>query len=141
MKRGTFARRVLQGLKAPVTLHTRRAFQAWMQAEGGDVRNNPMNTTLHMPGSSRFNSADVQNYPSPEVGVEAMIRTLKFKGHGYEKIVSALRKNKPATEIVAAIGESDWGTNGKLLSDVLDDIKHGRQPNTLSQLEDRRIAS
>ena len=141
MTRGEFAKRVLKGLNAPVTLHSRRAFQAWMQAEGGDVRNNPMNTTLHMPGSTRFNKADVQNYPSPKVGVEAMVQTLKFKGHGYEKIVKALRENAPATEVIRAIGESDWGTAGGLVSDVLDDVKNGRKPNTLVQLEAREIAS
>ncbi len=138
MNRGTFARRVLRGLGAPVTVHTRRAFQAWMQAEGGSVKNNPMNTTLHMPGSTRFNSADVQNYPSPEVGVEAMVRTLKFRGHGYEKIVRRLRDNKPATEIVAAIGDSDWGTSKSLIAEVLDDIKHRRQ--SITDLESTVIA-
>lgn len=138
MTRGTFAKHVLRGLKAPITVHTRRAFQAWMQAEGGSARNNPMNTTLHMPGSTRFNSADVQNYTSAEQGVEAMVATLKFRGHGYEKITRRLRDNKPATEIVAAIGESDWGTNGTLMAEVLDDIKHRRQ--SIATLEAKTIA-
>lgn len=141
MNRGTFARRVLRGLNAPVTVHTRRALQAQMQTEGGDVRNNPFNTTLHMPGSTRFNSADVQNYPSAEVGIEATVKTLKFRGHGYEKIIKRLRENAPATEILKAVGESDWGTSGGLALEVLDDIKHGRRPNTLEELEARVIAS
>lgn len=140
MQRGTFATRIIRGVGAPVTVHTRRAFQAWMQAEGGSVKNNPLNTTLHMPGSTRFNSADVQNYPTPEVGIEAMVRTLKFEGHGYEKIIHAMKTNAPATEIVKAVGESDWGTGGGLIFDVLDDIRHGRDPNTLKQLEAKPVA-
>jgi hypothetical protein len=112
-----------------------------MQSEGGSAKNNPLNTTQHMPGSTRFNSADVQNYVSAEQGIEATIKTLGYKGHGYEKIVAALKQYKPATEIIDAIGESDWGTGGTLIHDVLDDIKHGREPNTLVKLEAKQIAS
>ena len=112
-----------------------------MQAEGGDAKNNPLNTTMHMPGSTRFNSADVQNYPSAEVGIEATVKTLKLRGHGYEKIVKRLRENAPALKIIEAVGESDWGTAGGLVFDVLDDIKHDRAPNTLARLEAREVAS
>jgi hypothetical protein len=112
-----------------------------MQAEGGDVANNPINTTMHMPGSTRFNSADVQNYPTAEIGIQATVKTLKLKGHGYEKIVSLMKANAPATDIVKAVGESDWGTGGGLIFDVLDDIRHSRHPNTLVELEAREIAS
>jgi hypothetical protein len=141
LTRGAFAKRVLKGLGAPVTLHNRRALQAQMQAEGGDVRNNPFNTTLHMPGSTRFNSADVQNYPNAEVGVEATVKTLKFRGHGYEKIIKCLRDNAPAPATLKAVGDSDWGTSGGLALEVLDDIRNGRKPNTLAQLEAKEVAS
>lgn len=141
MKRGQFANKVTTGLGAKVTLHTRRAWQAQMQAEGGSAKNNPFNTTQPMPGATNFNSVGVKNYVSAQQGIEATIKTLKGKGHGYEKILKALRANAPATEIVKAIGESDWGTSGTLAAEVLDDIKHGREPNTLAELEAREIAS
>jgi hypothetical protein len=139
MNRGDFARGVLKGLDAPATLHSRRAFMAWMQAEGGTVKNNPLNTTLHMPGSTRFNSADVQNYPTPQIGISAMVKTLKFKGHGYERIVKALRENASATAVIEAVGKSDWGTAGGLVFEVLDDIKKGRQ--SLAKLEAHEVAN
>lgn len=141
MTRGEFANRLTKGLGAKVTLHTRRAWQAQMQAEGGSAKNNPFNTTLSMPGATRYNDVGVRNYVSAEQGVKATIDTFKFKGHGYERIIKSLKENAPATEILKAVGESDWGTSGSLALDVLDEIKNGREPNTLKQLEARRIAS
>lgn len=139
MTRGNFAREVTKRLGAEVTLHTRRAWAAQMQAEGGGAHYNPFNTTLRMPGSSNYNSVGVQNYVSAEQGIEATVRTLKEDGHGYEKIRRALRANAPATEIVKAIGDSAWGTDATLALAVLDDIRDGRQP--LKELEARPVAS
>ena len=45
MRRGEFANRVTRGVGAKVTLHTRRAWQAELQTEGGSAKNNPTNTT------------------------------------------------------------------------------------------------
>lgn len=139
MTRGDFANQVTKGLGAKVTVHTRRAWQAQMQAEGGSAHFNPFNTTLSMPGATDFNSVHVKNYVSAKQGIEATVKTLKFKGHGYEKIIKLLRENAPATEIVTAIGDSDWGTDSTLVLAVLDDIKHGRQK--LTALEAKVIAS
>lgn len=141
MNRGEFANRVTKDLGAKVTLHTRRAWQAQIQAEGGSAKNNCFNTTQPMPGSTDYNAVGVQNYKTPEQGIEATIKTLRYKNHGYERIVKRLKENAPATEIIEAIGQSDWGTSGSLARDVLDDIKNGREPNTLKQLEAKRIAS
>lgn len=141
MKRGEFANRVTKGLDAKVTLHTRRAWQAQMQAEGGSAKHNPFNTTQPMPGSTDYNAVSVQSYKTAQQGIEATIKTLHYKNHGYERIIKRLKNNAPATEIVEAIGQSDWGTSGDLASRVLDDIKHDRAPNTLKQLEAKEIAS
>lgn len=150
MDRGHFAGGVILGLEAEVTLHTRRASQAQLQTEGGSAENNPYNTTLKMPGSTDYNfirpGIAVQNYVSPKQGQEATIKTFKGKGHGYERIIKLMKQNAPATLICAAIVESDWGTgeaigedDEPLIFDVLHDIKHGRDPNTLAKLEAREI--
>jgi len=140
LTRGEFAKKVIGGLGAPVSLHTRRALAAWMQAEGGSARNNPMNTTLRMPGSTDFNSVHVQHYTSPKQGAEALVKTLKENGSGYENIRRALHRNASATEILKAVGDSRWGTDGTLALAVLSDIKANRKPNTLAQLEAREVA-
>lgn len=147
MNRGEFANRVVKGLGATVTLHTRRAMQAQLQTEGGDAKYNPFNTTQKMPNSTRYNSAGVQNYATPQEGIQATVKTLHYKEHGYEKIINYLKANKSAVDICKAIAESDWGTgeaiganDRPLILDVLDDIKHDRKPNTLKELEAKKIA-
>lgn len=140
MRRGAFAKKLLEGLGAPRTLHTRRALMAEMQAEGGAAKHNPFNTTLPMPNSTDYNEVGVQNYLSAEQGVAATIRTLKENQAGYALIRKLLRDNAPAKAILEAIGNSAWGTDGTLALQVLDDIKHDRKPNTLAELEAREIA-
>lgn len=136
--RGEFATELLRRLGAPRTLHTRRALQAWMQAEGGFAKNNPFNTTQRMPNSTTYNWVGVQNYASYKEGVEALVKTFRYKGHGYEYIIQALRRNKSATRILDAVGQSDWGTEGGLAYEVLDDIKDGRQ--SLIDLEHKHVS-
>jgi hypothetical protein len=140
MTRGDFATKVLKGLGAPVTIHTRRALQAEMQAEGGEAKFNPFNTTLRRQGSTNYNTARVQNYVTAAQGVAATVRTLKEDQPGYARIRRRLRENAPASKILAAIGESSWGTSGTVALEVLDDIKHDRKPNTLAILEAKEIA-
>src|ERR1044072_4022930 len=139
--RGKFAAEVTKRLGADVTLHTRRAWAAELQAEGGSARNNPCNTTLNMPGATNYNSIGAKNYPTAEIGIEATVKTLKQQGHGYHKIRKRLRANDSATRIVKGFGESEWGTSLTLVLAVLDDIRNNRTPNTLGQLEARGIAN
>lgn len=143
MTRGRFANEVTKRLGAKVTLHTRRAWQAQMQAEGGDAKHNPFNTTLRMPGSTDYNKLPngvaVQNYTSAEQGIEATVKTLKENGHGYEEIRKMLRANATAVQIVTAIGRSAWGTDATLALQVLDEIKRGIQK--LETLERKLVAS
>ena len=148
MTRGQFWHHVLEALDAPKTTHTRRAGMAWMQAEGGSSRHNPLNTSLRMPGSATVNDHGVQHYVSDDQGIEATVKTLLEAGHGYERIVRRLRMNSPAWAIVDAIIESDWGTGHEdapgddtVLEKVLDDVQHRRSPNRLRELERRPIAN
>jgi hypothetical protein len=141
---GDFNRYILRRLGAPYKTHNRRALAAEAQSEGvseHSAKNNPYNTTQRMPHSTPFNSVGVQNYATPIEGVEATIRTLRYKGHGYWRIIAALKVNAPATVTVTAFGLSDWGTKLSLVREVLDDIKHDRTPNTLAQIEARQIPS
>jgi hypothetical protein len=148
--RGEFMHKVLADLGIEKTLDAREAIAAWMQAEGGSADNNPLNTTLVLPGSTTMpgNTAGVQEYASADSGVEATVRTLREEGHGYAKIRRRLRFGAPAWAIVDAIIESDWGTGHEdkpgqdtVIEKVLDDIRHDRQPNRLRELETRAIAS
>lgn len=142
MERGPFNAAVIEGLNAKVTIHGRRAFAAEGQAEGGGAKNNPFNTTAAAPGATCYNVFPcVKNYPTSQVGIEATIRTLKEPGHGYWRILQPLRANAPARKIVRGFGTSQWGTNLPLVLAVLDDIIHGRTPNTLGQLEATPIAN
>ena len=138
-QRGEFTSAVSTELHAPITLHTRRALQAELQAEGGFARNNPFNTTLRLPGSTSYNWVGVQNYVDPAQGVEATVKTLKQRCCGYWRIRQALRENASARTIVRAFGKSEWGTNLSLVEAVLDDIIHDRSPNTLVALEAKYI--
>ncbi len=123
MTRGEFARRLLRRLDAPATHHNLVALVTWMQAEGSDAAFNPLATTRRMPGSSDFNSAGVQNYASAHDGVEATAATLHEVGHGYRRIVVALRSSAPAKATIDAVGDSEWGTDGDLLRRVLPEVR------------------
>jgi hypothetical protein len=120
--RDAFARAFLREIGAPVKQHNLIACVAWMQAEGLGGSFNPLNTTLHMPGSTRFNFADVQNYVSFNQGVTATARTLVEGAHkagdpfGYRGILRGLRTNAPARRTLKAVEGSAWGTGGLALA-------------------------
>ena len=84
-----FARSVLATIGAPQTPANIQSIMGWMQREGGGGANNPLNTTLPMPGATDFNSVGVKNYSSISVGILATAKTIL--GGNYSDIVSALR--------------------------------------------------
>jgi hypothetical protein len=139
--RGVFADELTRQLGAEVTLHTRRAWMAEFQAEGGQAAFNPANTTMPWAGSTCYNAICVRNYRTAEDGIAATVKTLEEPNHGYGWIIQALRRNYSATRTLKAIGRSDWGTLGGLALAVLDDIKNNRWPNTLHHLELTNVAS
>jgi hypothetical protein len=87
-----FAKGVLTGIGAPITAANIRSIILWIHREGGGGTNNPLNTTEKEPGSTDFNSVDVQNYRSATQGVNATITTLE--NGNYNDIVSALHSGK-----------------------------------------------
>lgn len=115
MNRNDWAHNLLDRLGAPHTNHNAYALVSWMQAEGGNALWNPLNTTQPEPGSWDYNFAHVQNYPTYEEGVDAVLRTLGFPGHGYEAIVKHLRESAKPAVTLKAVEASDWGTGGLAL--------------------------
>jgi hypothetical protein len=86
-----------------------------MHWEGGTANNsfNPLNTTLPMPGSSKFNSVGVQSYGSLDQGVQATLDTLtgnQADARGYTNILNDLRNNAPLKQVTNDINNSKWGT-------------------------------
>lgn len=139
MTRGAFFKKLCADLDIPWTIHNRRAFAAWAQAEGGDAHFNPLNTTEAAPGATIFNYAGVKNYPTAEVGLGATERTFRHPDHGYGAILKSMRENKSASHTLGAVGRSDWGTGGNLAEEVLQDMH--RNPSYLRTLEQKEIAS
>lgn len=105
------------------------ALVAWMAAEGGSGDNappqakwNPLNTTLVVPGSWRYNSVGVQNYPDMETGIEATVRTFRSPNQGYRPILRHLRDSDPPRKTLLAVENSNWGTS-PLAREIVDDVK------------------
>ena len=98
---------------------------AWAAREGGSIHNsatyNPLNTTYD--GGLKIGNTGIQGniaiYGSFADGVKATGMTLRGKGHGYEKIIAAMKSGNPSV-LAKAINDSDWcgpcyGTNGSAL--------------------------
>lgn len=89
---------VLLGIGAPPTVANTNSMMDWISHEstypGNGVNTggkyNPLNTTQPMPGSTRYNSDNVQNYTSAGQGVTATVKTL-LNGR-YPQIISNLRR-------------------------------------------------
>lgn len=114
--RGQFAHYFLPKIGAKMSEANLLMLMSWCQAEGDAGRFNPLNTTQHMPGSTRFNSADVQNYGSFMDGVVATAKTLNFGADhaqfGYAAIRNALRAGSNPRIGLEAVEASAWGTGG-----------------------------
>ena len=99
------------------------ALMGWMVAESGSnpcngvlgAKNNPLNTTLIIPGSTLFNSVGVRNYATYEDGVNATVQTLR--GSQYAKIVHRLMQSGTnedgAIRVLWEVVGSPWGTSGR----------------------------
>jgi hypothetical protein len=90
--RSVFASSLLATIGAPRTQANINSILAWINHEGGGGSNNPLNTTMTMPGSSNFNNLGggqgVQNFLTLADGVAANARTLM--GSNYSDVRSAL---------------------------------------------------
>lgn len=139
MTRGAFAKRLAKELDIPFTVHNRIALATWMQTEGGDAWFNPLNTTQDMPGATAYNWVGVKNYVSAEQGIDATVKTFRYRGHGYERILRSMRINAPARKTVRIIGGTDWGTGQTLMAVIRAEIAR-KMPWYLRQLEQRSVA-
>jgi hypothetical protein len=87
-----FISAMLSDLGAPANTANVNSMASWIARETPwppVASNNPMNSTLHMPGSTTFNSAGVQNYPDAKTGATANAQTI---ANGlYPNILKALR--------------------------------------------------
>lgn len=83
---------------------------AWGLAEGSDALNNPLDTTEPAPGATNYNQDGVKNYPSLQVGLEAVYATL-HNGR-YAPILACLAdpSGSSAMALAAAVGRTPWGT-------------------------------
>ena len=89
----TWIKQFLSGIGAPATQANISSMTDWMAHEEPSSDwshwNNPMNTTLRMPGSQSQNSVGVQSYPSLSEGLQASIATVT--SGLYEDILLQLR--------------------------------------------------
>jgi hypothetical protein len=104
-----FAQSLEKAMGWPQTPANTIGLVAWENAEGGIGHNNPMNTTLPLPGSSDFNSAGVQAYTSLQQGMEATADTLNNGLYGSVKAVFA-RGGASLGDVESTIKASSWGT-------------------------------
>lgn len=82
----------LKGIGAPATAANTSSMSAWISHEGTfgtQGQNNPLNSTLDMPGATSFAGLAVKNYPTPAEGIRAAVATIE--GGPYNDILMALR--------------------------------------------------
>jgi peptidoglycan hydrolase-like protein with peptidoglycan-binding domain len=121
-----FYERLLTELGAPVTSENLKYLYAWRQAEGKGGKYNPFNTTWKRPGSTKMNSAGVQNYVSLEDGMVATLKTLR--NGFYDCIVNGLKNDIGAAQIAKCPSLKTWGT-GDLVAKVVRSYESGSSPN------------
>ena len=126
MTREEWVRAFLRGIGAPESKRNLYAIVSWIQAEGGNARFNPLNTTHSAPGAVAYNSVGVKSYPTAEIGLQATIETLEYGAerdlYGYRPIKRNLKRNRRAGKTLRAVENSEWGTGGLALR-VLPDTK------------------
>lgn len=109
----SFMQNVLAQIRAPATAISVQNLQTWQRFEGGTALWNPLNDTDVHPGSTEYNSAGVQNYPTAPVGERATAGTL-LNGR-YTAILVKLRAGAPLSQwndpsVLEQI--RTWGTSG-----------------------------
>lgn len=113
--RDEWSRAFLSSGGYPVTGANITAMLAWIRSEFGDsvpipAAYNPLATTQLEPGSTPFNSANVQNYTSWPSGLQACVDTLAQNHGGYGAIRLALTAGNDPIAVVDAVRGSQWGS-------------------------------
>jgi len=105
---------VLYYFKISMNAAHRSFMYCWHRAEGGEAKNNPLNTTYKMAGATDYNQAGVKNYLTKRDGVTATIETLALSR--YDKLRSLMKPAAPDwTAVAKEIEASGWGTSSSLL--------------------------
>lgn len=121
----SWATQFLQYLGITPTATNVAQVSAWEQAESGGVGsyNNPLNTTLHEPGSwgvNYNNGYPVQGYPTVAEGIQADATALQGNFSHYANIIADLQSgDAPNAQFAGDIAASPWGT-GTLVGNVLE---------------------
>lgn len=124
-----FYKSILKCLGAEPTKSNMLFMYAWRQAEGGDAKNNPFNTTQKMEGATNYNKIGVKNYRTPEDGIQATCKTLTNgrNKYGYDKIIDGLKNDVGLSKLSDAVVSSKWGTKD-LLTRITKDYIAGISP-------------
>jgi hypothetical protein len=115
----TFYKAILKELGVNETPEKIKFLQAWRQGEGGQARNNPFNTSKHVPGKAdtKYNSHGVRNYPDRQTGLAATVATLKLSR--YKDLLNLLKKDNVTAKALAYTDAlKKWGT-GDMVKKVL----------------------
>lgn len=83
---------------------------AWTAQENTKARYNPLATTQKWDGATDFNTVGVKNYPSPEIGIQATVKTLSYSFDGYQDIRDGIRTNNPE-QAMDGLFKAPWGSN------------------------------
>jgi peptidoglycan hydrolase CwlO-like protein len=107
---GRWSALFLQSIQAPTCQSNQVVMVAWQLAEFTQAAWNPLATTRPLAGSTGFNGAGVQNFPSMRLGLLANRLTLYngWHSYGYGAIVSNLRACSPPYTTANAIRASRW---------------------------------
>lgn len=102
----------LGAIGAPASAANVSSVTSWIAHEGPygtQGQNNPLNTTLDMPGATSFDGLAVKNYPSAQEGIQATAATIE--GGNYADILMALRSGNGLCGRSWA-GLSTWSDGG-----------------------------
>jgi len=109
-----FYAKTLQYMGVLPTTNNVNFLKTWQSFEGGNAKNNPLNTTYKLTGATNYNSAGVKNYETDNDGIKATAKTLLL--NYYKPIVKGLKENQPLSwyknnaEVNKAL--KTWGTIG-----------------------------
>jgi hypothetical protein len=84
------------------------AVVAWVDSEGSQALNNPLDTTEPWPGSTAYNSAGVRNYTDQADGLNASLATIMNGFYG--GILASLRARASADAVCMEVCASRWGS-------------------------------
>jgi hypothetical protein len=103
---------LMLAIGAPPTAANINSMASWIAKEGPwpPRGNNPLNTSLDVPGAQTFNSAGVKNYATAAQGIAATASTLTASG--YPTILAALRSGKGICGPGFAADLSKWSGGG-----------------------------